>query len=303
MMLWLGRSIVLLLLVSSAETGPARAKDLSLTIQTRDAVTAQKMTSTSTIQFPQNEGSRKTSENGFYQKWIVPLTDANDGPFIIDITAPNYLDREITIRADAVALTLSKLQRPLRLALAPKTGQYDYEYISNGLNFLNDDTDRALVYYEGPYLQNNWATPDEYGIKLRYDYARALSDACINLGYDTCGEAKRLFEAMNADFSQNQEIYRSSKLNQSLINDALAALKYNEFKVTVQSLTAPLSRVNVGADSVGFVEKQFDAAKQQGADLLHDIASDSTGAYARVGVKLDMVNKDLEYVSSIQKAR
>jgi len=103
----------------------------------------------------------------------------------------------------SVLLKPCESPKPLSVHLAKRGAgvRLDLKYVTSGVALFEAQRfDAALAYYQVAYSEpHRKTTIDEYEAILRYNYARALHQTCIELSYDTCSVAQeRLVEIRDA---------------------------------------------------------------------------------------------------------
>ena len=136
--------------------------------------------------------------------------------------AEAYGAREIAVQNARVPQSLS-----LVFHVARKRPQYTYPYLDEGLPFqTKGDFDKALAHYELAFLVAPRTRRTQYDVKLKYNYAMALANACLRANYQTCDEAKNLLEEMKRDVADN--LYARERITITELDRTLRDLQVNE---------------------------------------------------------------------------
>jgi hypothetical protein len=185
------RSLRVLWIVSMIILAPidikAQKEDLKIAlknIQLRSAVVGK-------VQYQTTGRSYETNGGGFC---AIPIDLRQSIPETrLTIIPPEpYIQREVPVTAKWIK---SGTAIPWVLYVGKPSPIYNYQYLGMGIEYLDrGEFDRALAYYEIPYMaESGGEHVTEYSVKLEYNYARALANTCMKLGYDTCADARKLY--------------------------------------------------------------------------------------------------------------
>lgn len=273
------RSIhVSLLALCMAVAFPASADDLRLSAVLRDAVTA---TPISGASMECSHGTQSSSflpgQDGRYEMNKLPISKG--GPIEIRIQpGGQYIGRTATLR-----LLGRESRRSLRFFTVKQAPQYTYPYLDAGLKFHEaGEFDRALAYYEAAY-RASLPLPKkltQFDVKLKFNYARSLVNACLRMGYETCENAKKLYRELKADSQEFPKLFQGEGI-------AIA-----ELDATLKDLGTSEVIQKYGAFTEAFNAKDYLTAAKQGQELIAGYEDQST-AFANARITQDRLKADV----------
>jgi len=120
----------------------------------------------------------------------------------VEVAEP-HLSRRVSLRR--LPSEQTSIQRSLELFLV-KDESAPLSKIVGAAQLLNvGKTDRALALLEREYERMRDEYAHRHKLAIRYNYARALLDACLHLGYDTCELAKVQCHGLSEDLEAHPD--------------------------------------------------------------------------------------------------
>jgi len=186
----------------------------------------------------------------FYKsKERADIESGKDSNFISKIDNDEYSDvYKIKLEANSYVPRLIKLRKMPREKNAIKRN-FDVYFVKNTIDTTYDEVDNAAsmlskhkddqIQKQAPLLEYAYdrlkCQDSQYGIKVRYNYARILLEYC-KFGFDTCEDAKLIFKKLNDDYPRNKEFFLREKINHEAFNNALSDIDlviYTELTQTI----------------------------------------------------------------------
>ena len=191
---------------------------------------------------------------------------------------PDYENRKVHLRSRVIPSTIS-----LTLYAARKSESYTYQYLERGLQYHDRGAfDRALAHYEAAYYAPSSSPAGrftQFHVKLKYNYVRALANACMREGYATCDEARRLIGELKDDATNHPQLFKIERIN------------VPELDKTLRDMSASLigSEYNVFRDL--FAKNQYETAAKTAEQLLGQYDTEAR-AFADVRLSKDRLLED-----------
>ena len=217
--------------------------------------------------------------NGSAIKVSIP---EGTGKLSIRVTAANFWDR--TLRLYATSLSASKTNI---FFMEKKDAAFTKAYLAEGVRRLNNgEIDAALARFEyayhGDQNRSDDSELDSYEAILRYNYGRALQQACLRANFDTCDSAAERFNAILDSINLSKEtkkMYERNRVNADLVRRALIDLKARDAKILYDRFT------------IAFVAKDVAKATALLEDVSKSFDQDPKG-YEAHGVTRARINAD-----------
>lgn len=214
---------------------------------------------------------------GLYEAQKVPSRSGK--PIRLEIQVGNqYAERKVVVKGSA-----SPSGTPLVVYAARKLSLYTYPFLDKGLEYhTRGEFDRALAHYEVAYFSSEPSAHGltQFDIKLKYNYARSIANACLRAGYDTCDDAKNLYVELKEDATKYSDLFRRERIDTA------------ELERTIRSIDA----MNAGRQYAAFKElfnaREFAAAAQEGENLLVKF-DQQPSAFADVRLTKDRLKEDV----------
>lgn len=126
----------------------------------------------------------------------------------IEVANQNYLDYLIKVKK--LLKDKDKLVRELKVYLVSDTQEVPHSFLlREKTRYLDNLSNIHRVYAIFKYANDNKLIEetDEYGIMVRYNYARSLLEMCKE-GYETCNLAKNQCQNLKADYDNNKNSFK-----------------------------------------------------------------------------------------------
>lgn len=149
----------------------------------------------------------------------------------------SYISRSVGIKADRFESVIS---RSLTLYVT-KDGEFTYRYLDEGLRYFKvENFDGALAHFEAAHTASESSRGVRgltgYVLKLDFNYARALQNACLYLNYDTCKKAIRIFLELERLFAPNRAVFERLGIERGDLSKARADAEQYEKRVKFQRI-------------------------------------------------------------------
>lgn len=189
-----------------------------------------------------------------------------------------YAERKVAIRDLAVSS-----EKPFIVYAVKKLPQYTFQFLDNGLAYhARGEIDRALAHYEAAYFSSDTSAHGmtQFDVKLKYNYARSIANACLRAGYVTCADARGLYVGLKEDATKYPNLFRRERIDTA------------ELERTVRDIDAMDTRQQYAAFKELFNARDYIAAAQEGEKLLAQY-DQQPSAYADVRLTKDRLKEDV----------
>lgn len=190
----------------------------------------------------------------------------------------SYAERKAAIRGSRLASGTSLL-----IYVARKFPQYTYKYLDNGLPYHSrGEFDRALAYYEVAYFSSEPATSGmiQFDINLKYNYARSIANACLRAGYDTCSDAKTLYQRLIDDEAKYPSLFRRERIDSA------------ELRKTIRDIDAMDTVRRYASFKTLFNSREYADAAREGENMI-DQFDQRPEAFANARLTKDRLKEDV----------
>jgi hypothetical protein len=216
-------------------------------------------------------------QTGQYEARKVPSRSGN--PIRLEIqVGSQYAERKVVVKGSA-----QPGGTPFVVYAARKLPQYTFQFLDKGLEYhTRGEFDRALAHYEVAYFSSEPSAHGltQFDVKLKYNYARSIANACLRAGYDTCDDAKSLYVELKEDATKYRDLFRRERIDTA------------ELERTIRSIDA----MNAGRQYAAFKElfnaREYAVAAQEGEKLLVQF-DQQPSAFADVRLTKDRLKEDV----------
>lgn len=131
-----------------------------------------------------------------------------------------YASRRIELHATAAQ------KKNYQFHLGKKLPTYTFGYLERCRNLLaQGDFDRALAALEVAYVASGLGrSKTQFDVKLKFNFARGLANACQILGYNTCELARNLYAELKDEISGNQRLFLAEGITVQSLEQTLREL-------------------------------------------------------------------------------
>ena len=214
----------------------------------------------------------------------------------------NFSELQVSLSAGAGFLNRELAVAPLgwvrptpkTFVMARRQPPYTRQFLLGALALLDAvRIDAALAHLELAYddpARRDSRGLDYYEAMLRYNYARALQQACLSNLYETCVEARNKLEAVLNEIETSPSgsaIYSKQGVTREMVRRAIADLESRRAKLSYQAMLSSVRDANYGGALAQLDSIEGEIAK-------------SPAAYSANRVNLNLLKRDRAYVESLK---